>query len=87
MNKRFVCAHMQEAGRRAVTASLARLCGFCVWNGLENDARELVNQCLFCADSVSGGLVPRPSAGTVHGTQVGDVVHFDLLFLGESEVV
>lgn len=57
-----------------------------MWNGIENESRELVSQCLFCADSAAGGLVPRPSACTVHGTQVGDVVHFDSLFLGESEV-
>ena len=32
------------------------------------------------------GLIPRPLAETVRGQVVGEVVHFDFLHIGESEV-
>lgn len=52
----------------------------------DGDARTLVCQCCNCVDSRSRRLVPRPLADTVHGTAVGEVVHFDLVYLGESDV-
>ena len=44
---------------------------------------EFVRQCLHCADTRSGDVVPRPLGDTVHGTAPNEVVHFDCLYVGE----
>ena len=46
--------------------------------------REFVRQCLHCADSRAGDVVPRPLGETVHGTTPNEVVHFDYLYVGDS---
>ena len=45
---------------------------------------EFVRQCLHCADTRSGDVVPRPPGETVHGTAPNEVVHFDYLHVGGS---
>ena len=80
----MICAHMRDAGHRGVAATLVRLREYCVWQGMETQARDFVRQCLHCADSRAGETVPRPLGETVHGTIPGEVVHFDYLYVGES---
>ena len=80
----MICAHMRDAGHRGVAATLVRLQEYCVWSGMEADVREFVRQCLHCADTRSGDVVPRPLGETVHGTAPNEVVHFDYLYVGES---
>ena len=46
--------------------------------------REFVRQCVHCADTRSGDVVPRPLGETVHGTAPNEVVHFDYLHVGVS---
>ena len=46
--------------------------------------REFVRQCLHCADTRSGDVVPGPLGETVHGTAPNEAVHFDYLYVGES---
>ena len=81
----MVCAHMTESGHRGPAATLARLRPYCVWSGMEGGVREFVRQCLHCADSKSGTIIPRPLAELRHGTVVGEVLHFDFLHLGDAE--
>ena len=64
----MICAHMPDAGHRGVTATLVRSQEFCVWSGMEIQMCEFVRQCLYCADTRSGDVVPRPLGETVHGT-------------------
>ena len=80
----MVCAHMCDAGHRGVAATIVRLRQFCVWSGMETAVREFVKQCLHCADTRSGEVVPRPLGKTVHGTAPNEVVHFDYVYVGES---
>ena len=82
----LVSGHMQEAGHRGAEATIARLQAYCVWTSMEEDTRTMVPDCLYCADYKTGGMVPRPLEQTVHGKEVGSVVHFDFLHLGRSEV-
>ena len=67
---------MRDAGHRGVAATLVRLQDFCVWSGMEAQMREFVRQCLHCADTRSGDVVPRPLGETVNGTAPNEVVHF-----------
>ena len=43
--------------------------------------REFVRQCLHCADTCSGDVVPRPLGETVYETAPNEVVHFDYLYV------
>ena len=69
----IICAHMRDAGHRGVAATLVRLQEFCVWSGMEAQMREFVRQCLHCADTRSGDVVPRPLGETVHGAAPNEV--------------
>ena len=80
----MICAHMRDAGHRGVAATLVGVQEFGVWSGMEAQVRALVRQCLHCADTRSGDVVPRPLGEKVHGTAPNEVVHFDYLYVGES---
>ena len=43
-----------------------------------------VKQCLHCMDSKAGEKIPRPLGETVHGRRLGEVLHFDYLYMGDS---
>ena len=81
----MVCAHMQEAGHRGICATMHRLGAYCVWEGMKEDVTEFVQQCLHCVDSRAGNVVPRPLGEILHGTEVGEVLHFDYLKLGDND--
>ena len=83
----MVCAHMQNAGHRGVRATTHRLGAYCAWDNMEKDIAEFIRQCLHCTGSKAGNAVPRPLGDLVHGTEVGDVLHFDYLSLGESDAI
>ena len=83
----MVCAHMQDAGHRGVRATTHCLGAYCAWDNMEKDIAKLIRQCLHCTDSKAGNAVPRPLGDLVHGTEVGDVLHFDYLSLGESDAI
>ena len=80
----MICAHMRDAGHRGVAATLVRLQEVCIWSGMEAQMPEFVRQCLYCADTRSGEVVPRPLGETVHGTTPNEVVDFDYLHVDES---
>lgn len=42
----MVCAQMHETRHRGVRATVHRLATYYPWDGMENDAAELVWQCL-----------------------------------------
>ena len=83
----MVCAHMQDAGHRDVRATTHRLEAYCVWDNMEKDIAKFIRQCLHCTDSKAGNAMPPPLGDLVHGTEVGDVLHFDYLSLGESDAI
>ena len=81
----MMCAHMQNAGHRGVRATTHRLGTYCAWDSMEKGIAKFVRQCLHCVDSKAGNVMPRPLGDLVHGTEVGDVLHFDYLSLRESD--
>ena len=54
---------------------------------MEKDIAKFIRQCLHCTDSKAGIAMPCPLGDLVHGTEVGDVLHFDYLSLGESDAI
>ena len=81
----MVCAHMQKAGHRGICATMHRLGAYCVWEGMKEDVTEFVQQCLHCVDSRVGNVLPGPFGEILLGTEVGEVLHFDYLKLGDSD--
>ena len=81
----MVCAYIQEAGHRGICATMHRLGADCVWEGMKEDEAEFVQQCLHCVDSRAGNVVPRPLGEILYGTEVGEVLHFDYLKLGDRD--
>ena len=83
----MVCAHMQDAGHHGLRATTHRLGAYCAWDNMEKGIVKFVRQCIHCIDSKAGNNMPRPLGDLVHGTEVGDVLHFDYLNFGESEAI
>ena len=78
---------MQNAGHRGVRATPHRLGAYCASDNMEKDTAKFVRLCLHCIDSKAGNAMPRPLGDLVHGTEVGDVLHFDYFSLGESDAI
>lgn len=87
MQKRlFVRAHTQEADHPGVDAILARLRGFCACVSGNGGGRKTSSpSVLALRGQLEPGLVPRPLGETVYGTAVGEVVHFNFHYLGDTE--
>ena len=83
----MVCAHMQDAGHRGVRVTIHRLGAYCVWDNMEKDTAKFIRQCLHCTDSKAVNAMPRPLGDLVPDTEVGDVLHFNYLSLGESDAI
>lgn len=80
----LVCAHMGEAGHRGVEATLSRLRRYCVGTKMEEDAKEVVGQYLYCADYMTGGGA-APVRVDEARSRGGEVVYFHFLHIGHSE--
>ena len=62
-----------------------RLGAYCVWESMKEDVTKFVQQCLHCVNSWAGNVVPLPLGEINHGTEVGEILHFDYLKLGDSD--
>ena len=83
----MVRAHMQDTGHRGVRATTHRLGAYCLWDNMDKDIAKFIRQCLHCTDLKAGNAMPCPLGDLVRGTEVGDVLHFDYLGLGESDAI
>ena len=78
-------AHAGNAGHRGADPTWHALRNHFTWTDQRADVRNFVASCLLCLMSKSGNKVPRPLAMTLHATKPHEVIHFDYLFLGESD--
>ena len=78
-------AHAGTAGHRGSETTWHALRERFTWTDLRDDVRSFVSSCLLCVLAKSGNKVPRPLSTTLHGTKPNEVIHFDYLFLGDSE--
>ena len=83
----MVCAHMQDAGHRGVRGTTHWIGVYCAWDNTEKDTAKFVRQCLHCVDSKAGNTILHPLGDLMHGTEVGDVLHFGCLSSGESDAI
>ena len=78
-------AHAGSAGHRGADSTLNALSERFTWTDLRDDIRTFVSSCLLCVLAKSGNKIPRPLSTTLHATKPNEVIHFDYLFLGDSE--
>lgn len=83
--KLLTVAHAGQAGHRGGEATAATLREEFIWKGLTTDARDFVSNCLLCMLSRSGAKIPRPLSNTLHASKPNEVLHFDYLYLGDSQ--
>ena len=77
--------HAGTVGHRGADATWHILREAFHWTGQRKDVRAFVSSCLLCVMTKSGERVPRPLSSTAHALRPNEIVHFDYLFLGESD--
>jgi hypothetical protein len=79
-----VAAHCGSAGHRGTKATLAKIEPKVRWDSLNEDVDTFMKSCLLCKVSASGDSVPTPMSETLHSDQVGEILHFDYMYMGPS---
>ena len=79
-----VSAHCGLGGHRGCTTTHDILKEKVYWEGMEEDIKAFVQGCLVCLLSSSGEKVRRPLGSQIHAEKVGELLHFDYLYIGES---
>lgn len=79
-----VSAHCGLGGHRGYTTTCDVIKERLYWEGLEEDIKAFVQGCLVCLLSASGEKIRRPLGSQVHADRVGELLHFDYLYVGES---
>ena len=79
-----VAAHCGYGGHRGYTSTLETIKEKMVWENMEGDLKSFVQGCLVCLLSSSGERVRRPLGTQIHAERVGELLHFDYLYIGES---
>lgn len=79
-----VSAHCGLGGHRGYTTTYDILNEKVHWEGLEEDIKVFVQSCLVCLLSSSGEKICRSLGSQVHAGRVGDLLHFDYLYISES---
>jgi hypothetical protein len=80
----LVVAHFSVGGHRGakVTADIVKRKFW--WSTIDEDVKLFVEKCLHCA-SASGEWVHRPLGETLHAEKPNELLHFDYIYMGESE--
>ena len=81
----IVAAHSGFGGHRGYTATSDVIKEKVAWSSRESDVKEFVQGCLVCLLSGSGSKIPRPLGHQLHAEKVGELLHFDYLYIGESK--
>lgn len=79
-----VAAHCGLGGHRGKTATKSIAKEKVVWPTLDADLDSFCQSCLVCLISATGEKVPRPFGQQEHAERVGELLHFDFLYIGES---
>ncbi len=78
-------AHAGNAGHRGADPPWNSLSEQFFWTDQRDGVRTFVSSCLLRVLAKSGNKVPRPLSTTLHATKPNEIIHFDYLFLGESD--
>lgn len=73
------------AGHRGYKATAATLREDVWWPDFVKDAQDFVHSCVLCVFARKGSFITQPLSSTLHSSLPNEVIHFDYLFLGDSE--
>lgn len=79
-----VAAHCGLGGHRGRSTTKAIVEEKVVWPTMEQDIDSFCQSCFICLISSTGEKVPRPLGHQEHAERVGELLHFDFLYVGES---
>lgn len=79
-----VAAHCELGGHRGYTTTSAIIKEKFDLPTLQADVKTFVQRCLVCMLSASGDKVPRPLGHQLHAERVGELLHFEYLYIRES---
>lgn len=82
--KVLVISHAGVAGHRGQDATLSILRESFWWPKMESSVNELVQGCLHCIATRTGGMIRRPLGSALHGSRPNEVIHMDYLYMGPS---
>lgn len=77
----LVVAHQGGSGHRGQEETMREIRRHFSWEGLADDVKKFVQECLHCVSVGHGKRVPRPLATALHASGVNEVLHFDFLYM------
>ncbi len=81
----LVLAHQGAAGHRSVSVTQKLIENAELWwPAVQANVATFCASCLHCLDVGLGERVPRPLGEQLHGTRPFDVLHFDFVYIGDS---
>lgn len=83
----IVTVHFGFGGHRGYTNTCEIIKEKLVWETGDADTEAFVQGCLSCSISDSVLKMPRPLDQQIHCKKVGELLHFDFLYIGESKDV
>lgn len=82
----IICvAHTGHMGHRGADATLSTIRENYSWKFMKEDVNIFVKNCLGCICTRSGKHVPRPLMSTFHASKPNELLHFDYLYMGQSD--
>ena len=82
----LVVAHAGAAGHRGSEVTERELCSRFWWEGCDDDVQAWARACLQCVKAAGGTTVPRPQGEQMIPERPFQIIHFDFLHLGASDV-
>ncbi|EGZ10632.1 hypothetical protein PHYSODRAFT_304447 [Phytophthora sojae] len=77
-----VVGHFGIAGHRGMTLTLQQISERFVWADMKSDVEFFVQRCLHCASTLSG---QRQLEEALHTDHLNELIHWDFLFMEESD--
>lgn len=81
----IMTTHCGPSIHRGVGSTLKKLKRYVNWKGMDEEVRNFISSCLLCAQTKGGQIVHRPFGTSKSASTVNEVIHFDFLYLEESE--
>ncbi|KAG3092615.1 hypothetical protein PI124_g15604 [Phytophthora idaei] len=78
--------HFGIAGHRGTKVTLKQISEKFVWTKMANDIEFFVRRSLHCASTLGGPPQPRPLGEAMHADKPNELIHWDYLFMGKSDV-
>lgn len=82
--KIIVFSHCGTVGHRGMDATKSIILERFWWPTVEKDVEKLVRGCYHCITTRTGEVVPRPLGHAIHGEHANEVVHIDVLYMGQG---